>query len=162
MGEGNVFTGVCPFTGGTPVPGSFPGPFGEGTPVLAQEGSTPYLAGEGGGTPVLVGCTPVLTRGVSRPWLGCPSVVYHHLGEHGVPLGQIRMEYTSARTGVPPGQVRMGSPLGQDWDTPLTSTGYALPQGQNSTVSTCYTVGRMPLAVTQEDFLVFALYSSFS
>ena len=48
-GEGNVFTGVCPFTGGgTPVPGSFPGLWSQvlswGMPQ-SWPGGTPVPAG---------------------------------------------------------------------------------------------------------------------
>ena len=54
---------------------------------------------------------------------------------------------TPERVGVPPSW-DWGNPS-WDWCTPPP------PKRQNSRASTCYVAGGMPLAVTQEDFLVF-------
>ena len=88
--------------GGTPVPGSFPGPFWGGYPSPG--------------------------RGVPQSWPGGYLSTGYSPGQDrtGVPLSP------------PPGQVRMG-----------------YPPGQNSRASTYYAAGGMPLAFTQEDFLVF-------
>ena len=75
-GEGNVFTGVCPFTpwgggGGTPVPFSFPGLWFQDLSwgvsqfqVLCQVSGPRSFAG---GTPVLAEGTPVPARGLGYP-----------------------------------------------------------------------------------------------
>ena len=47
----------------------------------------------------------------------------------------------------PPTRTGWGTPPGQDW------MGYP-PIRQSSKVSTCYAAGSVPLAFTQEDFLV--------
>ena len=54
-----------------------------------------------------------------------------------------------SRTGVPLSQP--GIPPSWDWGTPWQ--GWGTPQDRRA--STCYMTGDMPLAVTQEDFLVF-------
>ena len=57
------------------------------------------------------------------------------------------------KNGYPPGQHRMGY-------HPLASSGWGTPPppGQNSRATTCYMVGGMPLAVTQEDFLFYQFF----
>ena len=113
-GKGNVFTGDCPFTwggGGTPVPGSFPGPF-QGYPS------------PGGGGVMQAGGTPVPVEG-SYPGLG----------------------YLLVRTGLGPPPARTG-------------LGYP-PSETEQQRSTCYAAGGMPLAVTEEDFLVSEIYLVF-
>ena len=77
------------------------------------------------------------------------------------------------RTGVPPGQDRTGllpsqdrTGVSLDWErtgVPLAMTGIPPSQDwgtprQNSKTSTCYPAGGMPLAVTQEDFLVQLMF----
>ena len=98
----------------------------------------PGLAG-GGGTPSQVwpGGYP------SKVWLGggTPSQVWSG--------------------GVPPDQVWMGYPPGPGTGSPppRPGTGYPPPDQvwirQSSTASTCYAAGGVPLAFTQEDFLVY-------
>ena len=83
------------------------------------------------------------------------------------PEGQDRVPLSQDRTGVPthpPSQDRTGAhlwlglgtpppPPSQDWRVPP-------PLRQNSRASTCYAAGGMPLAVTQEDYLVRSKVSS--
>ena len=82
MGEGNVFTGVCLFTGGYPSPKFFtrslvPGPFQGGT--QSWPGSTPVLVG---GTPSLAGGTLIWVT----PWPGQDGVPPARTGEpHSAP-----------------------------------------------------------------------------
>ena len=45
---------------------------------------------------------------------------------------------------------------------PPSKLGNPLPRRQNSIASTCYSVGGMPLAFTQEDFLVALLFNIFN
>ena len=54
-----------------------------------------------------------------------------------------------------PGQDWGTSPAKSAWGTPLARTGVPTPlPRQNSRASTCYTASGMPLAFTQEDFLI--------
>ena len=84
---------VCPHPGGTPVPGSLPGPF------------------------------------------------------QGVPQSQVLSQVTGPRSflGGIPWQ-------GQDGVSPSQDFGPPPPLGQNGRARTCYAVGSMPLAFTQDDF----------
>ena len=94
-------------------------------------GGYPIQCLDGGGVP----------RSMSG-WGGTPSQVwvggYPITGLGGIP-SQVWM-------GVPPTMTGWGTPH-HDW------IGYP-PIRQSSIVSTCYTAGGMPLAFTQEDFLV--------
>ena len=69
--------------------------------------------------------------------------------------------HSQVRTGGIPLQARMGGypPPGLDGVPPLSRTGWGTPSPigrQSSIASTCYTAGGMPLAFTQEDFLVMS------
>ena len=118
---------LCPFQGGTPVPGSFHGL-----------------------------CSQVLSRGVPQFWPRGTSV----LGQDwGLGYPQLGLGYPQpwqdwgtpwARTGVPPGRTGLGYTLGHDWGTSPARTWVPPNPRQNSRASPC----GMPLAVTQEDFLV--------
>ena len=105
---------------GTPVPGSFPGHWSQVISGVPQSWLGEVLHD---GAP----CWPGQDLGTLQPSSGW-----------GTP---------PPRTGVPPGQVRMGypPPHGLDWGNPT---------GQKNRASTCYAAGGMPLASTQEDFLV--------
>ena len=124
-GEGNVFTGVRPFTlWGYPSPRYFPrslvpGPF-LGRGVYPSPGRC--------GTQSQVGGTPVPAARVPQ--------------DSGIPLSRTRGTPIQDGTGVPPPPVRTGL----RYPSP--------PADQDSRASTCYAAGGMPLAVTQEDFLV--------
>ena len=154
-GEGNVFTGVCSFTPGRGAPQS---------QVLSHISVARSFLG---GTLVMVWGTPVPSKGVPNPNLGrgypVPARVYPSIPPSrtglGYPLG-----VSPSRTGLPyphPGQDwctimqdRTGEPLpppSQD------RVAYTLLPRQNSRASTCYRAGDMPLALTQEDFLVYLL-----
>ena len=138
-----------PFWVDTPVPDSFPGLW-MNTPVPANGypspswGDAPVLAR---GYPMTGACTPDQNRtGVPPPghdW-GTPCQG-HHWGTS--PPGHDLGTHSWAGLGYPPARTGLGYPL--------TGTGVPpTPPRQNSTVRTCYAVDGMPLAVTQEDFLV--------
>ena len=107
-----------------------------------QDWGTPQLGHDWGTPPARTGLGYLLPP--TRPGLGYPP-------------------HNRDTTEVPP-------PLqpGQYWGTPLARTGLVYPTApltrtglghsptprQNSSASTCYAEGGMPLAVTQEDFLV--------
>ena len=121
-GEGNVFTGVWLSMGGggytTGECTSVPGSFPGSFPGPFQ-------------------------RGYPSPGEGVPQP-----GQDGIPRGQDKIEYPGL-DGVHPSQDRMGYPQpGQDRVPPPPARTMILPPGQNSRVSTCYTVGAMPLVVT--------------
>ena len=134
---GYVFTGVCLFNfrGGYPISGLMVGWY----PIsdLMVEGY-PIPGLMVGGYPIpglMVGGTP------SQVWMVGDG------GYPGYPPGQVWM--VGRYPGYPPGQVWMvggtqGTPH-HDW------MGYPPP---TSIASTCYAAGGMPLAFTQEDFLV--------
>ena len=136
--------------GGIPVSGhmSLPWPFGGWggggqeypsprffpwslVPGPFPEEHTPVPAGRGGG--------------YSTPRWGVPKT---HTGQ-GYSLTRTRLGYPSARKGLgsPLPPVRTEPPR-QEWGTPSP------PPRHNSRVSSCYTVGGMPLTFTQEYFLV--------
>ena len=75
----------------------------------------------------------------------------------GYPPGQDRIKYPLARLGYP--QPGLGYPPGQGMGCPQSEP--PLSPSQNSIISTCYTAGGMPLAVTQEDFLMFRIFQFF-
>ena len=156
MTGGCVFTGVCPSTlagGGREVPHSQVWPVGGGgvSHFRSQRGEVPHSQVWMGGTPF---------RGLA--W-GVP----HLRSGWGVPTSQVRTE-GYPHPGVPSRQDWMGYPpapsktMGypfpiQDW------MGYSLPplsRNQSSIASTCYTAGSIPLAFTQEDFLVSRIYGT--
>ena len=144
--------------------------FGGGYPIQLMVGGTPSQVWMGGTPscwrevphPSWLGGTPsqVWTGGVPHPRSGwgypIPSLdggyprVPSWLGLDGVPPSHDWMRYPSARTG---------------WGTPLASTGWGTPWPaldgvppppirQSSIANTCYVAGGMPLAFTQENFLV--------
>ena len=108
LGKGNVFTGVCPFTGGgggDPSPRFFPRSLvqvlsrREGTltwPGVPHPWARGYPGPGWGGTPYWK--TLLATSGWGTPQ---PGPWYPLLGQDGVP---------PVRTGLPTGQVRMGYP----------------------------------------------------
>ena len=114
----------------------------------------------GGGTP-----SQVWTRGVPHPRSGQappqPDL------EWGTPPPRLGMGYPPRhRTGVPPSDLGWGIPPGHETGYPPGpemgyppghGTGY--PPRQISIASTCYTAGGMPLAFTQEDFLVKIIFT---
>ena len=137
MGEGNIFS-LCvsshPGMGGylhLPIGG---GGVGGGYTILPNGG---YSILPDGGTPsFLTGGTPI------RSWLG----------EGGG-------EYTTSELdgGTLPLELEFHSFIGTGWGyPPMVGGGSTPPPGgrQSSRVSTCYAAGGMPLAFTQEDFLV--------
>ena len=181
--EGTVFTGVCLLTfvgvgypnqvwmvGGTPFLGwgvPWPGLDG-GYPIRGVGGDTwPGL--DGGGIPPsqawMVGGYPgqVWMVGVpgGTPWPGMdgggyPSQVWMVGGlPSPSPARSGWWGGTPARSvcweGYPPGQVWMvGGYLGYPPHPPIR---------QSSIASTCYVTGSMPLAFTQEDFLVLLKFT---
>ena len=118
-------------------------------PAYVVRGKVIFILGNvclftiGGGMPfkVWMGGTPFYVWvGGTHPrygWGGTPSQVWG-----GTP-SQVWM-------GVPPTMTGWGTPH-HDW------IGYP-PIRQSSIVSTCYMVGGMPLAFTQEDFLVWEFF----
>ena len=155
MGEGNIFSLFTVVGGGVPLPG---------------------LDGGGGTLSQVWGGTPSQVRGVPQPgldgggYLGYPPV---RSGWWGYSPGQVWIVggypwYPSTtRTGWgTPHQDWMGYPppstTRTGWGTPPTQVwmvggtrGTPTPMRQSSIASTCYAAGGVPLAFTQEDFLVF-------
>ena len=118
-------------SGGYPIQvwmvGGYPIP-GQGVP---HPRGVPYLAG----TPAGSGY-PILGRGYPR----YPPTLRPGWG-------------TPLRWGTPHHQYLAGVPSTLGWGTP-PDLGWGTPLRQSSIASTCYAVGGMPLALTQEDFLV--------
>ena len=88
-----------------------------------------------------------LDRGVPHPrsgWGGYPIPVL----DEGIPHPRSGQEHTS----------QPGPDGGGTWGTPsqVWMVGPPTPIRQSSIASTCYPTGSMPLAFTQEDFLVFS------
>ena len=147
MVEGNIFSQFTLWGGGTPSQ-----VWGGGYPISGLGGipGTPL----GLGIPLIWdGVPPTLGWGTPRPGMGYPQTWDGVTPQtwDGVPP---RPEMGNPKTwdGVPP-RPGMGSP--QTWDgvPPRPEMGYP-PTRQISIVSTCYAAGGMPLAFTQEDFLV--------
>ena len=131
-----------------------------GTLSQAQVGGYPIL--DLGGTPSQVRGTP------SQVWrVYCPrSGGVHHPRSGGTPsqvwggphLRGVPHPSLGGTWGTPP--TRSG------WGTPLTRSGCGNPPPnqvwirQSSIASTCYAAGGVPLAFTQEDFLVFTVCMS--
>ena len=86
-----------------------------------------------------LGGTPVPAR-------GCPRT--------GVPPSWDRTGVPPARTGVPSPQLGLEYPPAMAGVPPPPPSRDGIPPRQNSRASTCHAAGGMPLAVTQEDFLV--------
>ena len=130
-GEGNVFTGVCPFTGGYPSPRFF-----SRSLVLCPFQVVPHSWL--GVSQSWVGSTPVLTRGW-EPHYGVPSTTART--ELGYP--QPGLQCPQARTGLapPPSPARART---------------APPPPPHRTAERVLVTrrGGMPLAVTQEEFLL--------
>ena len=136
MREGTIFTGVCLF--------AFRG--GEGRVV-------PHLADGGGGTPSQVqvgGYTH--PRGYPHPpGPGKGITPPPHLGRGIPPPGPGKWVPPLSRPEKgysPPPPIQVRSQDGGGGGTP----------NQNSIACTCYVAGGMPLAFTQEDFLVLNLF----
>ena len=137
MTVGYVFTGICPFT------------FEGGTPSQVWRG-VPHPVFDGGGT-----LSQVWTGWVPNPRSGLGGTLSQIW--MGVPPSKIRMRYPTHQRldGVPP-------PSRTGWGTPhprLDEATSPIPppptvRRQISKASTCYAAGGMPLAFTQEDFLV--------
>ena len=129
----------------------------EGVPRHRSEGGIPHPGLHwGGGTPsqVLVGGTP------SQVWMGGTPGNPHH-DWMGYPPGQVWM-LEGGYHQVPPHHDWMGYPPprpGLDGrgdgtpGTPPTMIGWGTPPPSSST---CYASGGVPLAFTQEDFLVLS------
>ena len=109
-------------------------------------GGVPYPRGD----PIL-GSTPARSGwwGVPHP-RGYPSQVLMVGGTQGIlpPSRPGLGTFHSLGWGTP--QPGMGYPSAQTWD------GVPPPTRQSSIAITCYAAGGMPLAFTQEDFLVFS------
>ena len=181
--EGTVFTGVCLLTfvgvgypsqvwmvGGTPF-------LGWGVPWPGLEGGTPSL-GWGGGT------WPGLDGGgipLSQAWMvgGIPWPGLDGGGTWGYPLARHGW-WGVPQPGLDGGGLPSPSPARSGWwgGTPARSVcwegyppgqvwmvgGYPRypphpPIRQSSIASTCYVAGSMPLAFTQEDFLVLLKFT---
>ena len=153
--QASVHSHLCVGGGGYPVPG------------LDRGGGTPSQVWTGGG----VTLSQVWTGGTLSQVGVTQSEVW--TGGGGVPPSKIRMGGTPDTPliqdwmGYPPVQDWIGYPLSKTgWGTPLqdwmgtphpSKTGWGTPppiRRQISKVSTCYTAGDVPLAFTQEDFLV--------
>ena len=175
MGEGNIFSlstlagrGVpCSRSvgGGYPIPGLW---VWGGTLSQACGWGEPHPRSGWGGTPsqAWVGGYPIpgLCWGYPIPGLG--GGLPHPRSGWGYPGYHLARSGWWGYPGYPPGQVWMGgvTPLGQVWmvgatqDTPpppgLDGVTPPPPIRQSSIASTCYAADGMPLAFTQEDFLV--------
>ena len=141
MGEGNIFTLVSVHTsigvGGTPSQ-----VWMGGYPILGLDRGIPHPR-SGWGVP------QVWTEGYPRSGRGVP----HPRSGWGVPHPRSGQKVTPwlGLDGVPPPTPGLDEVLPQpeDW------LGYPLPPiGQSSIASTCYAASGMPLAFTQENFLV--------
>ena len=142
---GYVFTGVCLFNfrGGYSIPG-----LDGGGPHPRSGWGVPHPRSGWGGTPFQVwsGVYPILPGVPPHPRLdGVPPIQYW--------------------MGYPPSNIGWGTPSPiQDWmgypPTPHPDLGQGVaqvPPPPISKTSTCYAAGGVPLAFTQEDFLVLLL-----
>ena len=119
--------------------------------LLAYNGKVMFLQAsvclstwEGAGTPVLGSFQGLWSQDLSwggTPFLAGGGVYSSPFPARGVPQDRIGLGYPAARTGL-------GTPPARTVIPPL-------PPRQNSRASTCHAAHSMPLAVTQEDFLVF-------
>ena len=147
-GWGKVIVSVCPhFRGrGYPVTG-----LDGGTPSQVQMRGTPSQV-QMGGTP-----SQVYTGGTLFCWWGTPSKIKTGGTPH-IPPVQDWMGYPHPRDdGVPPIQDWMGYPhpsLDEVSPPIQEGMGYLPPPSPINKASTCYAAGGVPLAFTQEDFLV--------
>ena len=112
-----------------------------------------HILGWGYPSQIYVGGTPsqVWVGGVPCPWSG----------QGGYPIPGLALGYTIpclagrypiSGQGYPTDQVWMGVPMVPP--IPRPEMGYPPPITQSSIASTCYVEGGVPLAFTQEDFLV--------
>ena len=131
---------------GYPIPGldreGTPSSSGWGVyPIQSWPGGVPHPRSEQGVLhPVLARGAPVLARGFSPSSPGQEGVLHPRSGWGGTPH---------------PGLDGLTSTLGQDW------MGYPPPIRWSSIANTCYAVGGMPLALTQEEFLVLFWFLSY-
>ena len=140
MREGTVFS-LSVHTGGG---GTLSQVWVGGTPCQVWMGGYPMPGLDGEGTPsqVWMGGYPIpdLDGGYpSQVWMGG----YPIPGQYGYPPPP-----RPGLDGVPPWPGLDGVPPHHDW------MGYPPTIRQSIIVSTCYAAGSMPLAFTQEDFLV--------
>ena len=161
-----MFSQVCVCStfggGGYPIPslgrgvphlrsevGGYPGQvWGGGTLARSRCWGVPHLRSEVGGYPSQVwGGGGTLAR--SRCWGGTPSQV--NWGE-GVPWPSL--DDVGGYPKYPPGPEMGYPPRHGTGYPPRHEMGLPPPLRQISIASTCYTAGGMPLAFTQEDFLV--------
>ena len=90
--------------------------------------------------------------GYPRPWDGVPPTIKTWLGYPPTPWDGVPPQ---PGMGYPPIKTWLGYPPPWDGVPPPTWDGVPpLPPRQSSIASTCYAAGGMPLAFTQEDFLV--------
>ena len=157
---------------------------GRGGTPHQQNGIPPYTLGMGGtlgytACSRLDGVPPIQTWDRGSRYTGLDGVPHPDLGQGGypgyphprldvVPLFRTGWDTPYQQNGIPPVQDWMGSPCpGLDGIPPISRMGY--PPSQTgwgtphqvpptiSKASTCYAAGGVPLAFTQEDFLVLFL-----
>ena len=128
--------------------------------TLARSRGVPQPGLDVGGTPSQVGGTPARSRwGTPQTWDGVPPVPgmgYPPDLGWGTPLDLGCGTPPDLGWGTPP-DIRWGTPLDLRWGTPLDLR-WGTPPRQISIASTCYAAGGMPLAFTQEDFIVPILF----
>ena len=129
---------------------------GRGTPARSRcwGGGTPSQVNGGVPQPSLDDWG-VIPGTLPQTWDGVPPQTWHGVPPNlgcGIPWTWDRVP---SRHGMGyPWDLGWGTPLDMGWGTPRTLDGVPPPR-QISIASTCYTAGGMPLAFTQEDFLVF-------
>ena len=148
---GYVFTGVCLFNfwgAGYPIPG-----LGRGVPHLRSgQGGTPYQVWLGGtSSQVWPGGYPI--PGLDWGYPGYPLLTRSGWGTLWPGLDGIPPQTPPDPS---PPDLGQGTPSDLGWGTPRTWDGVPHPPSP-SIVSTSYVAGGMPLAFTQEDFLVFQI-----
>ena len=146
MGEGTVFSlFVSPHLGGGR--GGYPSQVWGGVPHPMSgrgRGGTPSQVWSRGGTP-------------SQVWTGWGYLGYPPPGQDGVPPPPTwdGVPPPLDLTGVPPLDMGQGTPPDLGWGNPPQTWDGVPPPG---IASTCYAAGGMPLAFTQEDFLVYLYF----
>ena len=142
-GWGNVIVSVCPHLQGG---GGTPSEVWMGVPYLRSRwGGDPYPSLDGRGNPIPG----------SDGWYPIPGL------DEGVPHARSEWDvrhsadggYPHPRSGcgVPP------PPSTTGWGTHLFKSGWVPPPLPISKASTCYAVGGVPLAFTQDDFFVYLM-----
>ena len=129
---------------GYPIPGldgGYPISVGGGYPISGWGGTPSQVRGTQGIPPARSGWGS--TQSTPHPDLGS-GTPHLDLGR-GTPYLRWGPPYLDLGQGTP--HLRWGTP-------PLPEMGYPPPITQSSIASTCYAVGGVPLAFTQEDFLV--------